>query len=735
MKPVIYTIGGETDWNDGVYCEAIFEEAGGFFTLPSSTRDFTDVSFHEPVPGEKTFEPWEFSVRFFPMSTTYAGQREALQAIKGRFRPQNARPSETLVVADVDDGDKLWAVAVTVTDQPEQLGSSVLVTFQADRPYLVSEDLNENTFSITASGDTTVVTNNGTMPAHPRLRFSPSGTKGAGFVWRAYVRLVNQMADKEIPAGKYSYDLGEDNYNTAALVNNTTVSNQINQVGGVTAAAGQTCPVDTAVGGGLPSSGMAYCGTEQFYYTIAAGVMTWVTRGIGGTTAATHPDNAVIARSDVLANGDDFRVFVDGREVDRWLDGFNTTTTKVWINLPAYDARAFMNLSGSLAAGGTTSVTILNTPSGVAAFDKMPVPGEFVIGNDRFSYTGKNRATLTFTGVKQGIKDTTAAVHNPNDIVRLLQHDIMFAFGNMSLSAPSTDDTKKPAIDLATSTNLSHVYTSVYNGSGLQRGLGWTPALVQNVAGFSGEYYTAARESDPEAEADPFSVMGSQIMAYESAGKWLAGTAGVVWSIDHPAGVTTVTWSGRKYRVSTKWPKTAAFQKSLDGKKWTSVANEATPASAAAWADLTAHSSVSLGGTYRSLRFFFSGTGSAVANDKYLLSVTAVTFVVDSANVPTVVRQSPSSIYEVSGTLYNDTNGKAVAVSFVMDYSQTLECDTEEQTVTYLKDGTPVFYAVQPVEVSFEWFPVEPGANTLRWVETGVTGFSIDVDFYERSSP
>lgn len=738
MRPLLQSVGDYTDVDGSVY-EAVFAEAGGFFTLPPVSRDFTDVSFFEPVPGDKTQDPWEFDVWFFPVATTDLGVRQGLQVLRGRFRPQDSRGSMTLVVADADDSNKEWQVPVVVIEQPETVGSGLRIKFQADKPYLTAVDPESVTFTITVNGDTDVVNNPGTLPAYPVLTASPTAVKGGGFVTRKYAQLLNGT-DILFP-GAFGFDLSEitpgtASFDTAVLISDTTKSNQINVGGGINASA-TSIPVDTPVGGGLNTGGgVCYVGTEQIRYTnISAGTMSVASggRGWGGTTAASHADNAVITQSYILANGEDIRVFFNGTEIDRWLTNLNTSATKLWVVVPGLQPRVELPLRVALAAGGTTEISLTVGKKDKAKFDRFANSGEVMIGTDRFSYSGKDAAAFKLLNVQQGIKDTTAAVHNVGATVKQLQYDVVIAYGNPDIATLDTDDTKMPAFNLSSSTNLLHVYDTQFNGSALKMADGWIPSIVQNVAGLSADFYTADHDTVDDAEADPFTVMGSRIDAYESAGKWLAGTGGVVWALSCPQVVDEITWTGQKYRVSTKWPKIAAAQKSPDGKKYTTVVNEATPASAETWGALTTHSNVNFDSP--NVRFFFSGSGNAVPDDTYELQVETVSVEITSANVPSIAVGAGTSIYEVDGVLTNEENDKQLYVKFIMDFNEDLEIDTELQTATYLKTNEPVYYAVQPGEPTYEWFALEPGDNTVRWDEVGVTGFSVTFDFYPRSTP
>ncbi len=140
--------------------------------------------------------------------------------------------------------------------------------------------------------------------------------------------------------------------------------------------------------------------------------------------------DALVGAAKMQADGDDLRVWVDGAEVDRWLDGINTATTKVWVNL---DFQAVQQATLAAAIAGAGAVDTIDVNESVSGF---PSAGILLIGTEAFTYTGKNNSLRRFTGVTRSARGTAAGAHAINDAVWWVQHDIWILYGNAAATAP-----------------------------------------------------------------------------------------------------------------------------------------------------------------------------------------------------------------------------------------------------------------------------------------------------------
>lgn len=178
-----------------------------------------------------------------------------------------------------------------------------------------------------------------------------------------------------------------------------------------------TIAVTNPIGGGLPNApNFAYIvagggdALEQIYYTgITANVLQGCVRGIGGTTNGHHFNATKIYPSRMLKGGDDLRVFVNGREVRRYIGDLNTATSRIWtpISMPP---RVKLTLKYALG----TSETEIEFVEGVAA---LPEQGLLIInpgagGNaELIYYAARDVANGKITRCERGFWFTGAATH------------------------------------------------------------------------------------------------------------------------------------------------------------------------------------------------------------------------------------------------------------------------------------------------------------------------------------
>ena len=299
-----------------------------------------------------------------------------------------------------------------------------------------------------------------------------------------------------------------------------------------------------------------------------------------------------------------------------------------------------LTLSGSISAvGAVSTITVKNTKANKTALQALKsVPYKFVaidMGTgtfEIFKFTDTNVNGLQITGCTRAQKSTTTnQAHSDGATIRHI-HGYYVMYGNSSASAPSTDDAFKPIIDMANSTNTSHVYASFYDALNPNRTCMFNPQIVKNTGGES-RLYTATQDT----LADVATVIGQAIKTYKVGSSTRSPTADLIWSLFHPAGITTLTWSGSKYRYGNSWPAIATMQKSNDGKTWSNVAAiEARPSAVQTWESLASHSSVSLVSTYLNIRFRFQGTVAATISNWAAHEISDLTAVLDSNNVRSI---------------------------------------------------------------------------------------------------
>jgi hypothetical protein len=699
--------------------------------LANSTALFSQRAGNWPVLSGKTFDGKLLPVVIY-LQGTLASQREEIMAW---FNHLDQTPYK-LLAADLANSSKQWYVMGTPAGQPVFEKKKLTVMLALTEPYWMSEVEDVTAWTLTSTAGTWTKTIQALGNAQPLIKFeiTPTSARGSGYAYRVWRPIYNPTSTS-MP--NYAFDLGEDSsgvvaWNTAALVADTTRSNQINKVGGITA--GDTSiPIDTAVGGGLPTGGgVCIVGSEQIRYSlISGGTMTVATggRGWGGSTAATHADNAVIKMSKALKNADDVRVRMNGKGANYWLSGWNTTTTRCFVNV-SLAPKIEMTLSGAIASSGAVAtINLKKTAANKALLGRMPVKWTVMIDDECWTGNGKNVAAYKLTGGVRAQNGTSMASHADGATVRWIQNSCWILYGDPDANAPVINDLVKPMIDIATSTNRSHVY-STFSDEGAARTMAWKKAVLASL-GKKSTYYTGSHTAD----ADPATEAGMSLLAYQVAGAWRAETGTVVWSLYNPAGVTNVVISGDKRRLKTSWPATAALQKSANGTTWSNIWNEASPASIAwtAWSHTDA-----LGATYQHLRLILSGNISAAANNEVNLEAQTVTATLDSARVPNIAQAiTELSAYYIDSDLTNTTNGNIMSIAWpwYVNRTLTIACDTK----TASEDaGLSANSAVTLVPDRAEWMPMEanttaaPVTTTFTWTETGVFGMTILVKIRHR---
>ena len=448
--------------------------------------------------------------------------------------------------------------------------------------------------------------------------------------------------------------------------------------------------------------------------------------------------SALVAGSKMQSDGDDLRVFNDetGTEEFCWFGGggINTTTTRLFSNV-VLSPKIELTLSGSISSVGTVStITVKSTSANRTALKSLSTePYKFIaidMGSgtfEIFKYTGVSVSSYQITGVTRAQKNTSNQSHSDGATIRHI-HGYYVMYGNSSASAPSTDNSFKPIIDLANSTNTSHVYASFYDSLYPTRTCMWVPQIIKNV-GNESELYTATQDTF----SDTASVIGQAIKVYKVGNANRAPLADLVWSLYHPAGITTLTWSGYKYRFGNSWPGTAGVDKSNDGKHWSLVASESRPSSSGSWGALSSHSSVSLSGTYLNIRSRFYGSVAAITGNYSAMEITDLTATLDSSNVPLISFGSEQSNNYMDFRLTNNTTGQWIEVSCSTPLNTALTIDTDNLTIS-LADGTVPLIRLDD-ESRADWLPLLPNqTNQLAYTETGVNAVTLVTSWRDRNA-
>lgn len=418
---------------------------------------------------------------------------------------------------------------------------------------------------------------------------------------------------------------------------------------------------------------------------------------------------ALVTAGKMQADGDDLRVLVDGVETDRWPNGINTSTTKVWVNLN-FQAKAEATLATAIAASGTVDTIDLSDSS------DFPSSGTVMLDNEAFTFTGKNDSLNRLTGVTRASKGTSMAAHTTSDTAWWVQRDIWILYGNSSATAPSVDDDYKPAFNLATSTNTNWDYDEFGEDDGL-RAASWVHSAPDTYA----EIYTANHNTN----ADPWPEIGWRRNVYFNPGSSR-------WYIQNPCGITNINFAnGEKYSegpATSEWD--GKIESSTDGSSWDNEYEIPIPASLNSWESWSRSEALVAGATFAALTI---QTPSISVPAWQYIEAADCTLTLDSSNTPTVNIGSEQGNYSLECTITNETTGLTISLEYIMNLNEELEVDTVAKTVIDLEDNSGQFQALTlEGGARRDWLALQPGNNTLRFDDAGTTAVTVTVEFEKR---
>jgi hypothetical protein len=429
---------------------------------------------------------------------------------------------------------------------------------------------------------------------------------------------------------------------------------------------------------------------------------------------------ALVGAGKMQSDGDDLRVYVDGREVDRWLNGMNSANTYVWVVLD-FSPKMVTTLRSDIASSGAIS----SVEVGEEIYDFRD--GVILrIDDELFFATTRDLSEEKFTGITRGWHGTSEAGHTAGASVYWIQREIFVVYGNATLDAPDVDDDKKPAFSLAAADSDNEVwkYTEFGDVNGERAGR-WRSLANVVLSGPKLGCYTGTERT----LNDPYDVLGAWLAYYPDSHPG--------WALDHPCGIVNAAWAdGKKRAASTDkflvglhyWPRSAP--KSW----WWSQTWLGAPSVEDTW---ESWSQAAAGSDWdpSDLLAIVIYPGSAIQTSQFPMEVEVgtVTVYLNTAEVPLVMGCGEEGNYPLDAMLTNTTTGEAITVTFVMELDETLVINVDEDTVIYDKDGSSQRQAVEPNSVRERWLRLVPGANTLRFDDVGMVAVTLTTKFRARS--
>lgn len=584
-------------------------------------------------------------------------------------------------------------------------------------------------WNLTGTGGNHTVNNLGDDETPLSVTFQLSAGGAKGYLYQRLYQLLNVPA----PVAPLGYGPWCITLDTAALIADNANKMQINQVGGITAGL-TTIPYDT-VTGVIPSIGMGYVDSEQITWTgktgTTSGNLTGVVRGVGGTTAATHADNAVIKMSLMLANCADLRIFANGSETNRWVANPNTASTNVWFIVTMNQGYNLV-----LRTGGDLDSSIdypyllfAVTPDTLAAISAMPAEGILVHGTEWLKYQ-KSTFPYKLILVERGVLGTTKQAHTAGVTFSYMQNVITVCYGDsaaiLPASADASYDNTKPLFSLTASSNTAWVYdatSAFFETQSLGRTGGINPSIVATLGEVSVRYGIKQNA----VSGDP--AVGMKIGSFFRGSSWVSENARIAFHLYRSCGITTTTFTGEKYRTDTAWPN-AVLQISNDGANYTDIWNEATPGSPAVWTALATHSAVAMNNATW-MRFMFNGAYPAGVNSYAMFEILTGTINFVSGNLPTGSLLSQKVSAQLDLALTNGANNDELDVLIPMLVGLPLELDGEAKTVLYHNTNAQDVIALND-ESRDVWVRLVPGNNSLTVAAVDVGTLAATLSWYRR---
>ena len=657
MKPILVSFDGH-NINDTTNFVARIPY-GTPLQATQASVNFIDRAGATPVYAGKELKESYLTISITCMGTV----GEQLETINQWFNIYDEEPKQ-LIIKDTDDGDKQYSIYCTPRNISALIGgptakyNEVKISLARKEPVWKSVTQTAGTWSITASGGTQNVVNNGNIETYPVFEFTPTSYPGGGYGYNRKV-LFYQTSNYAFP----------------------------------------NRPVE--IFGGLNTSTL-----------VGAGKM--------------------------LANGDDCRVLVDGIEVNRWFGDsstavINSTATKCWIVLDVPPNRNTTLKTGIANTGTPTYIELDYTTANKNNLLRMPNTGRVLINSEEFTYSARVITTtdLKLTVSARSDRGTTAGTHAIGATVRWVPVDIQIVYGNASATAPEIDDTKKPIINLATSTNSSFVYANFYDTTepGGQRAGAWKPSVlaVSNALLSESKTYYGTNAG---ADTDPAEVMGMYASSYPANGVYRADSVQISWLFDVPDAVSMVSASGSKYRNATNWFTAVRLQSSVDGITWVNegTATEPTPGTLSTW-QAWSMGSEAIPNTSRKLRYIVIGTTAATLGKYMAFEVSAGT--VTLVNYPTTSLGSESGGFYIDATITNSTTSDFFTVKFPLQTNQTLYIDTDPNNPSVKKSGQ-IINVLNPSTNRSNWLPLDPGTNTLTYTAGTSSNITVVIKHYNR---
>ena len=432
--------------------------------------------------------------------------------------------------------------------------------------------------------------------------------------------------------------------------------------------------------------------------------------------------DAIVAAGHMQADGDDLRILSDGLEEQRWLNDIDTASTDIWFSLDFTQAPVLKLKTAIAAVGAISSIEFTDE----VEVSLLPESGIIYIDTEAFTYTARNLIDASVTGITREAKGTTIGAHLAAATCHWIQHDVYIIYGNATATAPTQTATLKPTMDLDTSTNDSWVFSTfgLINSNASGSNVIWEPSQIVTIAGFQGCY------NGTEFSLVPSTSPGTVVGCWRGYG----GAFSISYQLYNPCGITNVDWAdGKMYAqvLAEFWGRLSYWVR--DTGWWTSqqlrYVGAGGPTIVSTWQAWSTAAGVAWNPANHIMIALYKASGGT---SQTIFEAGTVTVTLNNAETPVVAVGAEQGNYELSCVLGNTTTGDSISLEFVMDLDSELEIDTYNRVITWLKDATKQYQAISFSTARKQWLRLQPGNNTLSFVDVGTDTLTVTTTFTPR---
>ncbi len=282
------------------------------------------------------------------------------------------------------------------------------------------------------------------------------------------------------------------------------------------------------------------------------------------------------------------------------------------------------------------------------------------------------------------------------------------------------DDDYKPIFSLA-STNDALAYSNYFDQGSHRSGM-WKGGVSSSKTGLS--YVYTADEND---FVDPSTKLGMALVNYSD--NRIQFEVGIVeWLLSHPAVITDVLCSGKKYATGSSWPAIAGLQYLQPNTVWFTALNEGAPTVAETW-ETFGPTAIDLGTGYETIRFCMDGALNSTPAEAALIQFDTIALTLASANLPTISVGAEAVINFFDFKITNNTTNEYILIKTPCPVNTTLTIDCLNKEA-YLQDGTKVNVILSTDRDA--WLDLAVGSNTLQFDDVGTVSITGVVQHRDR---